>query len=312
MVITKTNPWIGLNPLSRIRVKESINANYNAYWVIDAQNQYGLMIQFDKDFIAPNRSIKLNGIQVLLDDSSVPNKLILILNDMKDWEIFLILCNDLIDEMKEQDEDVITNVLMRLERWQKLLQKKTSKIFSKEEQMGLFSELKVLRDYIVPKRGWTNGIHGWVGSLGDKQDFLLENAAIEVKSYRISSGNTIWISSKEQLNSDKKPLYLLACALYEGESGETVDDLVQSIERQIGSKDLLIEFLEKVDRYGYIPEIHKDTLSKFGMEQISGFEVREGFPKLSLNQVSPWINQIKYSIDLTGCSDYKVNIDTIF
>ena len=212
---------------------------------MDALNQYGLMIQCDEDFMQPIREIKLNGIQIQLDHTSTPNKLILLLKETKDWEIFLILCNDLINEMKEHDEDIIVNVMKRLERWQKLLRKTTFKIMSKEEQMGLYSELKVLRDYIIPAYGYIAGIHGWVGALGDKQDFLLENLAIEVKSFRMTSGNTVWISSKEQLNSEKKPLYLFACALNEVGSGETIADLVQSITEQIEMESLLNEFIRE-------------------------------------------------------------------
>jgi hypothetical protein len=312
ILITKNNPWINLDPLKMRRVKDAIDVNYNAFWVVDALGQYGLMIQFDKDISPSRKAIKLTGVQVKLDNSTAPNKLILLLNDNKDWEIFLILCNDLINVMREQDDEVIVQILKRLERWQKLLQKKTNRKLSKEEQMGLFSELKVLRDYVIPNYGCTNGIHSWVGALGDKQDFLLEKLAIEVKSYRISSSKTIWISSKEQLNSDKSPLYLFGCALNEGNSGETIADLVEDIYKQIEEEDLQKEFIEKVERYGYIPEIHKDSLYKFGLEQVIIYEIKEGFPKINLDQFSPWIKEAKYSIDLTGCSEFQVNIKEIF
>ncbi len=75
------NPWIQLDRLNRIRVKESIE--YNAFWIVDALNQYGLMIQCDEDFKQPIREIKLNGIQIQLDQSSTPNKLILLLKKQK-------------------------------------------------------------------------------------------------------------------------------------------------------------------------------------------------------------------------------------
>ena len=133
---------------------------------------------------------------------------------------------------------------------------------SKEEQMGLFSELKVLRDYLIPKYGYSDSIHSWVGALGDKQDFLLENLAVEVKSYRMTSGHSVWISSKEQLNSDKNPLYLFACALNEVDSGETIGDLVKSISEKIEHESLLTEFIGKVEQYGYIPELHQGCIIK--------------------------------------------------
>ncbi|WP_303984888.1 PD-(D/E)XK motif protein [Niallia circulans] len=303
------NPWLGLEQLNRRRVKESIN--YNAFWIVDALNRYGLMIQCDEDFIKPIRKIKLNGIEIQLDNTATPNKLILLLKDMKDWEIFLIICNDLINVMKERDQDIIINVMKRLERWQKLLQRTTIRVMSKEEQMGLYSELKILQQYIVPKYGYHEGIRSWVGALGDKQDFLLEGSAIEVKSNRITSGNSVWISSKEQLNSEKNPLYLLVCALNEVDKGETIADVFQSIADQIRSEGLLDEFIEKVELYGYIPELSQESLSKFLLEQVNSYEVRDGFPRISLNNVSPWIKSMKYSIDLSGCSQFKVSINAI-
>jgi hypothetical protein len=303
------NPWLKLDRLNRIRVKESMK--YNAFWIVDALNQYGLMIQCDEDFKQPIRDIKLNGIQIQLDQTSTPNKLIILLKEMKEWEIFLILCNDLISVMMEYEEDIIVSVMKRLERWQKLLRKSTFKIMSKEEQMGLYSELKILRDTIIPSYGYSKGIHGWVGALGDKQDFLLENLAIEVKSFRMTSGNNVWISSKEQLNSEKQHLYLFSCALNEAGSGETIADLVKSITEEIENEGLLIEFINKVEEYGYFPEIPQDTLSRFLLEQVSGYEVRDGFPKLALEHVSPLITSMKYSIDLSGCLQFKVSINSI-
>jgi predicted RNA-binding protein YlxR (DUF448 family) len=303
------NPWLQLDRLSRIRVKESIK--YNAFWIVDALNQYGLMIQCDEDFMQPIREIRLNGIQIQLDQSSTPNKLILLLKETKDWEIFLILCNDLINVMKEHDEDIIVNVMKRLERWQKLLRKSTFKIMSKEEQMGLYSELIVLRNYIIPAYGFSAGIHGWVGALGDKQDFLLENLTIEVKSFRMTSGNSVWISSKEQLNSEKKPLYLFACALNEAGRGETITELVKSIAEQIENESLSAEFIKKVEEYGFFPDVSQESLSKFLLEQVNGYEVRDGFPKIALDNVSPLISNMKYSIELSGCSKFKVNMNAI-
>ncbi|WP_335490440.1 PD-(D/E)XK motif protein [Bacillus sp. JJ1773] len=303
------NPWLQLDRLSRIRVKETIK--YNAFWIVDAFNQYGLMMQCDEDFIQPIREIKLNGMQIQLDQSSSPNKLILLLKESKDWEIFLILCNDLINVMKEHNENIIVNVMKRVERWQKLLRKSSFKIMSKEEQMGLYSELKILRDYIIPAYGYSVGIHGWVGALGDKQDFLLKNFAIEVKSFRMTSGNRVWISSKEQLNSEKNPLYLFSCALNEAGSGETIADLVKSIKEKIENESLSNEFTEKVEEYGYFPEIPQESLSKFLLEQVIGYEVRDGFPKIASEHVSHLIPNIKYNIDLSGCTNFKVNITDI-
>lgn len=309
IVTTMNNPWLGLDRLSKIRVKESIK--YNVFWIKDALGQYGLMIQCDKDFVQPKQEIKLKGIDIKLDHTSTPNQLILLLKDMSEWELFLILCNDLINVMKESEDNIISKLIKRLERWQKLLQRAALQIMSKEEQMGLFGELIVLRDYLLPVYDCQSVINGWVGSLGDQQDFLLESLAVEVKSTRLTSGSNIWISSKEQLNSEKQPLYLLACALNEATSGETIEDLVQSILNHIEMKDLKEEFMSKVEQYGYFSEIPVQSLSVFKVEQLKAYEVREGFPKIASDQVSPLIRKIKYNIDLSGCSEFEVTINKI-
>ncbi|WP_231579082.1 PD-(D/E)XK motif protein [Rossellomorea marisflavi] len=309
---TNDNPWTSLEPLKMRRVNEDINENYNAFWITDALGQYGLMIQFDKNISPSPKTIKLNGVQIKLDNSSNPNKLILLLNDIEEWEIFFVLCNDLINVMKVKSEEVILQILKRLERWQKLLQKKTNRSLSREEQMGMFAELKILQGRIIPNYGSHTGIHSWVGALGDKQDFLLDNLAIEVKSYRVSSSKTVWISSKEQLNSEKYPLYLFGCALVEGNNGETIANIVEEILNKLEETNLKNEFIEKVEKYGYLPEIHKDSLYKFSMEKVVIYEVKEGFPRLNTELISPWIKDVKYSIDLTGCSEFQINDREIF
>lgn len=308
-VTTMNNPWLELERLNKIRVKETIN--YNVFWIKDALNQYGLMIQCDKDFVQPKREIKLKGIEVKLDNTSIPNQLILLLKEAKDWELFLMLCSDLINTMKDFDGDIISTLIKRLERWQKLLQRSALRVMSIEEQMGLFGELIVLRDYLIPVYKYNRGINSWVGSFGDKQDFLLDNLAVEVKSFRLTSGNNVWISSKEQLNSEKTPLYLFTCAINEVSNGETIEDVIQSIYKEIEIESLKEEFLTKVEKYGYIPEVQTDMLLKFRVEKMKAYEVSEGFPKLSLEQVSPLIRNMKYSIDLSGCAQFKVNINDV-
>ncbi|MGR6002232.1 PD-(D/E)XK motif protein [Bacillus cereus] len=94
-------------------------------------------------------------------------------------------------------------------------------------------------------------------------------------------------------------------------SGETIADLVQSISEQVETEKLLNEFIDKVEQYGYISEIQQESLSKLRLEKINGYEVEEEFPKISLNHVLPLIKNMKYSIDLSGCSQFEVDVPNI-
>lgn len=308
MTTIMNNPWESLDTLSKLRIDAG---DYSAFWIMDSLNRYGLMIQCDKDFIKPKKEIKLKGIKLQLDFTTKPNKLILILREKDDWEIFLILCNDLINVLKNQAGNPINNIFKRMYRWQKLLRQTNLKMMSKEEQMGLFSELKILLNYIIPKYGRVNGISSWVGALGDKQDFLLDSFSIEVKSFRLSAGNKVWISSKEQLNSDNKPIYLITCALIEFTSGESVVDMVEIIGRELKDDYLISEFNDRLERYGYFPELPKNYFTNFVLEKTIGYEVREEFPKINIEHVSANIKDLKYSIDLSDCSKFKVDLNVV-
>ncbi len=159
----------------------------------------------------------LKGISVLKRNSPEGfGELFLILNDHDDWELFKILCDDLTAAAVQcgADEEIIDAAEIRLRRWHLLLKREIRRELTVEVQMGLFSELLCLRDLVAPMTGIKQAADSWVGPLSDKQDFLLENSAAEVKSYRTSRGPVVEISSVQQLNSEKESLFLITYSKY--------------------------------------------------------------------------------------------------
>lgn len=313
-MIKNINPWLNMKESARRRV-ESVST-HNIFWVTDLEGKYGFCLQSKNLFESIKPPANLNGVSILKRNSTYNyGELFLILNSKEDWQIFHSLCDDLISitHKYDSDEAMINAVEIRLKRWQQLLRQDRNQDMSLERQMGLFSELLCLKDIIAQKIGIGQAITSWVGADFDKQDFLLDNAIIEVKSYRTTKSPIINISSLQQLHSDKEPIYLLTYSLMQSDNGTAVDFLVSEINKLLETEpeDVLNVFDNKLLEYGYIPEIVKTPFFKFIVDKTKAYYVSDDFQKISPEHVKSQIIKVKYAIDLIQCEEFETEIDSI-
>ncbi|ACT48749.1 conserved hypothetical protein [Methylotenera mobilis JLW8] len=308
-----TLPWEGMPESSRRRI--STITNHNVYWITDLEGRCGIFIKSRSEFANVKTSISLNGIDLIKRNSTGTGELILLLNDIKDAPIFNKICEDLISsiEQHENNDAMIIGVEVRLQRWQELLRKGHSNVMSVELQMGLFSELVFLKDYLSRELNIESAIISWVGPEFDKQDFLFDSAIVEVKSYRTSKGQLVDISSKQQLYSEKQPLFLVTFGLTRSEAGQTVEDIVSEILELLApvSKLTLDVFNTKLINYGYIPELKNEPYVGFIIDKTRFFSIGEGFPRIPFD-IPLEIVKLGYTIDLSLCNAFEVTFDNIF
>ncbi len=299
-----------------------VNANlsHDLFWVTDERGNYGFSIESSQLSQYQAENIKLKGFDIFLENFEHVTRLYLVLNDNTEWQIFYWLCIDLINatesipkNVNNKEKQLIPVVKTRLTRWQEILQKGRLKQLSKEQQMGLFSELDCLYHFALEK-GVSKAITAWVGCESDKQDFLFDVLAVEVKSKRTSSGNKIHISSIEQLNCEKIPLYLLVYNLTNADTGETIKDVIKKIRNLSSSADMAINVLfdKKLFDYGYVHEIEKDNLLNFIVDKKQPYYVCDNFPKILPQHLAPQIQDVKYSIDLSQCVDYETSVQSLY
>jgi len=301
------NPWKNLNLREKIRV-DSKERVVECNWFVDHTGKYGYFIESEELGSEVGFSINLKGIQVSLNSSNSRSILVLILDSNDDWEIFYSLCKDLTDAADNVTTvgGFILSIRNRLTRWQSMLKMLKVTSMSSQIQMGLFSELYFLLHNLAPKVGIKQALISWVGPDSDKQDFLLDNAVVEVKSYRTSKGLRVFISSAEQLYSEKDPLFLVTYALSTVDSGESVSDLISNIESMIDSNsEMLFDlFSEKLTKYGFIPELPDSSLMCFTVDKEKIYSVVDEFPKIVSSDISKAIGNVKYSVDLSECEDF--------
>ncbi|MDW0111138.1 PD-(D/E)XK motif protein [Sporosarcina aquimarina] len=304
------NPWKDLSRLTQIRVADT--SNHNLYWFKDAFDSFGLLIQCRTGTFTESHSITLKGIQIEIDNSVEPSKLLLILKDQEDWEIFKILCDDLIGVVSYELDDtlIIEELSKRLNRWQKLLQYELKIGISIQKQRGLFSELLLLKRFVAERYGYNEAVDCWTGPDHCKQDFICNDSAIEVKSYNSSRGRYVKVSSVDQLDSTKKNLYLAAVALSENQQGEDISDVIEEIKMNLNFNTLL-KFENKLGEYGYFPEILQEPLQKYIADTIYFYEVKESFPRIIPVNISSAINKVEYEINLSKCELFKISSEEI-
>lgn len=312
--MNKDNPWADMPESSKRRTGE--DTERNLFWITDLRGEYGFYIQTAKAFDDTNWTINLKGISVQKRNSQDGRgELFLVLSSKDDWQIFKILCDDLTAEALRcaSDEKMISAVEVRLKRWQQLLKQETHRELTAEVQMGLFSELLCLRDVIAPKIGIGQAVNSWVGPDFDKQDFLMDKSAVEVKSYRTSKGAVASISSIHQLESDKESLFLTAYGLTQSENGLSIEDIAESIKKllQTEPNEVFDLFENKLAQYGYIPELIKEPLIKFITDKSRAYFVSDEFPKIDSKNIRSQIVSVKYSIDLSRCAEFETDLNSV-
>lgn len=318
MRATMTNlllPWDDMATSSKRRV--AMGTLHNVHWITDIDGRCGIFIKSTSSFDSVTPTISLNGIDVLKRNSNSNNgELILLLNKKEDAQIFYKLCEDLVStiDLYEDNGAMISALEIRLQRWQELLKKNGNYLMPIELQMGLFTELTFLKIHLFQQIGPEQSVHSWVGPDFDKQDFLLDNAVVEIKSYRTSKGEEVSISSAQQLCSGKQPLYLVAYGLTRSDNGLTILDLVVEIQGVLSTKSKLISdvFNLKLVDYGFVPELQNEPYAGFLIDTERIFKVTGGFPRITPLIIPKEVTKLKYTIDLSDCKDYEERFESIY
>lgn len=308
------NPWENISFGSQRRIRSE--SPFNFFWIVDANGHYGLFVCTRSPLLRPDNLIRLRGITIV--NQNAPNgegELILIMNNNGEWELFLKLCWDLVQlsEKYAEEQQMADAIYRRLRKWQEFLKQNSSSTLSINEQMGLFTELSCLLEFIIHRHTEEQAINSWTGADFDKQDFSLPSRLVEVKSYISSREPFITISSLHQLDNSKKPLYLLVYGLTSSTAGMSFVDIVENIESAVrNSADAIERFHEKLASYGYVAGFTAPPFYQFVIDRQTAFFIDNNFPRLTPMNVPQEINSANYTLDILKCMNYRVDTNTAF
>jgi len=269
--------------------------------------------------ISPFDRLQEIGLELFPDYVQKGKTILLIkLINIQHKDIFSVLCEDLIESIKSEskEKELVRALLNRFEIWKSLFSRLNSQGLSLEEQRGLFGELYFLRKFIQYHTDFQHVLNSWVGPSGEVRDFQMKNWALEVKTTHGNNHQKVQISNERQLdNTHLEKLFLFHLSLEKvQENGESLNQIIKSINNILALDGIaLMRFRAKLYEAGYF-EHQADLYNETGyfIRQDAFYLIRDNFPRIQEKEISRGVGDVKYSIILSYCKDYKVSEYSVF
>lgn len=240
----------------------------------------------------------------------------LTLADHRYTDIFDVLLEDIVAAVASAPSAAgsVMALMGKLRRWQRFLQAGTHGL-SAQGQQGLYGELRVLRDWLLPAIGSGLAVQAWKGPQLANQDFQLMSAAIEVKTTAGKGPQRLRITNERQLDDtgvERLVLLHLALDVREG-GGETlpalVDDLRGILEGHPGAREAFDDRL--LDAGYHDIDADKYALTGYTVRMGQAFRVRDNFPRIIEHTLDTAIGDVEYSLSVSGCMPFAVDVETL-
>lgn len=316
------NPWKEIKqPVKDVSARR-IDHNHplDLYWAKNHFGNYMFIYEFiDSDLSKKLKFPNLTGIKIILiqnNSMSNKNRILLILNEQSNWEIFFTLCNDLVSVTKNllNEPTSLKVIVRRLSRWQEFLKRHKEGILSEEKIKGLIGELFFLQNHIAPNFGIEQAITFWQGPKGAPQDYNINDMAIEVKCQNGSSNPKVKINSFEQLSPQLPNMYLYVITLGKSheENKESINlpKIINEITNELlkNNSEEIEKFNDLIFMSGYADsKAYLDYSYIFVSDCI--YKVKDNFPRIKAKNVMTGISNVTYYIDISACEPFEEKPD---
>lgn len=314
-----SNPWADIEkPASEFNVRLAAERHpLRLFWGVDSRGRYLFIVDVAEQALPPRANLPdLEGIKVATTSQGLRGKVVLLLNETSNWELFHVLCNDLVRASASAHDEIASTavVVRRLQRWQDFLRRARSAILPLEEIKGLLGELLFLKDPVAARFGWDSAISFWKGPEDSPQDFAIHDTAVEVKCQSGSSKPSVRITSVDQLNPQLPIGFLvvqtLATAEPEAAGSFTLNSLTERIREELGAASAATRerFEGLLFSAGYLHHEFYDGLV-FQRVATSSFRIAEGFPRLRPGDIPPGIQRVTYQLELEACAPFASKLE---
>jgi hypothetical protein len=247
------------------------------------------------------------------EGEAIRTSISILLEDNGKRDIFAILCADLIDVMV-QARDLLTALdacVARLAAWHALFERLRREGLSAERQRGLFGEMHVLKDLILPALHPVEAVRSWLGWDYSHQDFKSGGNAIEVKTTIAKRHVKILISNEKQLDDRPYDMLVLAHVRIDESDfkGLSLPDLIAEIRKALSAQPLARQELDdNLFQAGYL-ENQADLYARpcYSVNDVKIFHVHENFPRLTEANLPTGVGDIHYSIVLSDLGAFEID-----
>ena len=179
---------------------------------------------------------------------------------------------------------------------------------TRSELIGLWGELYILSEILTQTYSIDDSVRFWIGPEGKKQDFTLNNLAIETKTTLSGDGDSIRISSLDQLNKITEELFLMHVFinLSDSSSGNCLKNMYEDLLKKIGDDTHLKNIFEVKISTLYGKATIDQLDERFDFIKYDLYQVSEDFPKITFENTSVAITRARYSINTAALLQFKV------
>jgi hypothetical protein len=307
--------WVGHDPLlcRQMRLSQDIMA---VFAVRKTDGRHILYVQCNPEDVAKGYqypawkgiSIEFSG----FDNADLKGCYIRIeQSENSDDEVYFAVSDDLCFCLQDIERaDLHKNLTLALERWRRFFSLRDNIKLSREEQIGLFGELWLLRSMLQNDVGMGT-IGYWRGPYHEVFDFSLQNMGVEVKTTAAKMPYKAHISNEMQLNNCLAGGTLVLCfiAVQSSDfSGETLGDIVKCIENHVKSDEVAYSlFRDKVFGCGLGNAYIESYTTRYIVKEHAFFNVKEGFPRIISENLPNGLGDISYSLEISACANYRID-----
>jgi len=315
------DPWAQIEPstvrsqISARRIPGAGSTAWSLYWGVDAERQCLLILQSGPEVRRSQRLPRIRGLSVdaSATEDGLGQRIVIRLRDGEQREVFHRFCVDVVEATRaaRSGDEAIDRFLARTWRWHHLLRSGRDGRLSDDEQKGLIGELRVMERCLLDITDARDAVEGWTGPLGLPKDFLYGMVAVEAKACSPQS-KEVRISSLHQLDrGDATRLFLsvteVARALEDSAGSTTITDVATRVRTAIAGRDMSanILFEERLAAAGFDWE-HDYSDRHWTVGDQALYEVADGFPRITPSTVPAAVEDVRYTISLSGCESFLV------
>lgn len=282
--------------------------NFHFLWRVPENNlSFGIDLKYDLNINDQFKNLSSLSLEKLKISNSEEIIVINLLDtDLEDaFEEFIQTLVDNISSI-EKTEDAQKIFLEKLNNFQKLFEKGRFGKLKKTEIRGLYAELCFLEHLI--ENTTPRALDSWQGPHNGLHDFVMENHAVEVKSYMAQQ--SVRILNERQLDPhSSNKLFLATFHIQEDPSGISINEKIEILEKKFAGK-LKLQFISTLNDSGYF-KTHAIYYEKFLLKENtrSLYQINTDFPSNKVLNLNPEIFNIKYQLDLTKCDKWLIEFD---
>jgi hypothetical protein len=226
--------------------------------------------------------------------------------------LFCSLLADLLSQLPLSAGGPAAALARRLTAWQRMLSRGQLTGMAPPERAGLYGELLVLRDLILPAIG-SDALRAWSGPSGAPQDFAYLSTSVEVKTVSRPSPGSCRISNEHQLDDTSlSALFLVHQVVVIAAEGFTLAELIDELRGDPLVRADLACFENCLLEYGWL-DAHRTQYAqdRYQLARRRGFSIGDDFPRLVPLTLPLGISDVSYTLDLSSCGPHQVDEETV-